>query len=183
MIKKVTKADIIKMTNTEGLICLGTGGDLEEWVEGINEMMVEENVTTNKKVFTDIYAFEDGETTNLLFLFPETKSEFNVSRLAMVRLQYDWMKWLSDYIGFESDYYEHEYEEEDIIPHFEPNHLFISGKRNGYSPEQCGRTLTVGELINILEDYDEDTLIYLSNDNGYTYGSITESDINCEEEY
>lgn len=55
--------------------------------------------------------------------------------------------------------------------------LFIEGKRNGYGIDQCGETLTVGELIALLEDYDEDTPIYLRNDGGYTYGSITERDI------
>ena len=57
------------------------------------------------------------------------------------------------------------------------NVLFINGKRNGYSPEQCGRTLTVGELIEILQGYDPDMEVYLKNDNGYTYGSITDYDI------
>ena len=55
--------------------------------------------------------------------------------------------------------------------------IYIEGKRNGYAPDQCGKTLTVGELIAILSDFDEDTPIYLRNDNGYTYGSITELDI------
>lgn len=59
--------------------------------------------------------------------------------------------------------------------------LFINGKRNGYDTKQCGHTLTVGELIEILQGFDEDTKIYLKNDNGYTYGSITEYDI--EENY
>lgn len=56
--------------------------------------------------------------------------------------------------------------------------IYIEGKRNGYSPDQCGQTLTVGELIEILEQFDEDSPVYLRNDNGYTYGSITERDIN-----
>ena len=55
------------------------------------------------------------------------------------------------------------------------NALFIEGRRNGYDPEQCGRTMTVGELIAYLEYFDEDALVYLRNDYGYTYGSITES--------
>ena len=59
--------------------------------------------------------------------------------------------------------------------------LFINGKRNGYDPKQCGHTLTVGELIEILQGFDEDTKIYLNNDGGYTYGSITEYDIYEEE--
>lgn len=55
--------------------------------------------------------------------------------------------------------------------------IYINGKRNGYSPEQCGRTLTAAELIEILSEYDEDTPVYISNDNGYTYGNITRWDI------
>lgn len=55
--------------------------------------------------------------------------------------------------------------------------LYINGNRNGYSPDQCGRTLTVGELLDILSEFDEDRAIYLRNDNGYTYGSITEEDV------
>ena len=42
---------------------------------------------------------------------------------------------------------------------------------------QCGKTLTARELIEILQGYDEDTPIYLRNDNGYTYGNITQYDI------
>lgn len=53
--------------------------------------------------------------------------------------------------------------------------VFIDGRRNGYIPEQCGKTMTVGELIAYLEKFDEDSKVYLRNDNGYTYGNITES--------
>lgn len=54
--------------------------------------------------------------------------------------------------------------------------LFIEGNRNGYSPAQCGRTMTVCELIEYLDQFEDDTLVYLRNDNGYTYGSIQEHD-------
>lgn len=64
----------------------------------------------------------------------------------------------------------------------EKRKLFIRGNRNGYSPDQCGRTLTVGELMALLEDFDEDMPIYLDNDNGYTYGSIGANDIWEEED-
>lgn len=59
--------------------------------------------------------------------------------------------------------------------------VFITGKRNGYDTEQCGKTLTVGQLIDLLKDFNEDSPVYLINDNGYTYGSITGWDINEEE--
>ena len=50
--------------------------------------------------------------------------------------------------------------------------ILLQTNRTGYTPSQCGRTLTVGELIRILEDYDEETPIYFSNDDGYTYGNL-----------
>lgn len=60
--------------------------------------------------------------------------------------------------------------------------LFIEGRRDGYSPEQCSETLTVGEMIEILSQYDEDMEIYLRNDRGYTYGSIDEDSFSEGEE-
>lgn len=61
--------------------------------------------------------------------------------------------------------------------------LFIVGKRNGYCIEQCGKTLTVGELKEELDNYDDDLPIYLNNDNRYTFGSITSYDISvCDTE-
>lgn len=60
--------------------------------------------------------------------------------------------------------------------------IFISGKRNGYSPESCGKTMTVGELIAYLSDFPENRPVYICNDNGYTYGSITDADIRDTED-
>ena len=61
-------------------------------------------------------------------------------------------------------------------------YLFIEGNRDGYTPKQCYETLTVGELISILENYDEDLKVYLRNDDGYTYGSISYRDLSTNEE-
>ena len=61
------------------------------------------------------------------------------------------------------------------------NVLYIEGRREGYAIDQIDRTMTVGELIEYLEQFDEDTKVYLNNDNGYTYGSITGSSF--EEDY
>lgn len=59
--------------------------------------------------------------------------------------------------------------------------ILIEAHRQGYDTDQVGDTVTAGELIKILEEYEEDTLIFISNDNGYTYGSIKNWDI--KEEY
>lgn len=55
--------------------------------------------------------------------------------------------------------------------------VFIKGRRDGYTPSQCYETLTVRELIEVLEDFDGDMPVYLRNDNGYTYGSISYNSI------
>ena len=52
--------------------------------------------------------------------------------------------------------------------------IAINGARDGYGPDQCHNSLTVGELIEALKEFDGDLPIYLVNDGGYTYGSITE---------
>ena len=59
--------------------------------------------------------------------------------------------------------------------------LLFQTFREGYAVDQIRKTMTVGELIEFLGNYDEDTPIYLSFDNGYTYGGITEN--HFEEDY
>ena len=46
-------------------------------------------------------------------------------------------------------------------------------RRDGYGIDQLRNPMTVGELKAILEDYEDDTLVILSHDRGYTYGSIS----------
>lgn len=61
------------------------------------------------------------------------------------------------------------------------NVVCIDGRRECYSPEQMDGTMTVGELISYLNNYfNPDDLVMINNDNGYTYGSITESSFTTE---
>ncbi len=50
--------------------------------------------------------------------------------------------------------------------------LFINAEREGYGIDQIRHTMTVSELIGYLEQFDEDTPVYLKHDGGYTYGGI-----------
>ena len=50
--------------------------------------------------------------------------------------------------------------------------LILNAEREGNSIAQIRSTMTVGELQAFLEEFDEDTPIYLSHDNGYTYGGV-----------
>lgn len=55
--------------------------------------------------------------------------------------------------------------------------LYINSIREGYSTNQCRKTMTVGELIELLQNYEPETEIFIKNDGGYTYGSIEEDRI------
>lgn len=61
------------------------------------------------------------------------------------------------------------------------NRIIINAVRQGYGTDQIDETMTVGDLIEILSDYDEDTPVYLGHDmksyGWYTYGGITQRDI------
>ena len=55
--------------------------------------------------------------------------------------------------------------------------IIINTQREGYGTDQVRRTMTAGELIAYLKQFDEDTPVYLGFDNQYTYGGIIESRI------
>ena len=59
--------------------------------------------------------------------------------------------------------------------------ILIEAQRQGYNPDQIHRTMTVEELIGLLEDFMvefcEDVEVFLSHDNGYTYGGIEFEDV------
>ena len=59
--------------------------------------------------------------------------------------------------------------------------VYINANREGYGIDQVRHTMTVGELIAYLEQFDEDAQVYLKHDDGYTYGGITEG--RFEEDY
>ena len=52
------------------------------------------------------------------------------------------------------------------------NMVIIQARRDAYSKNEV-RTITVKELIQELEQYDEDAKVVLSHDNGYTYGGVS----------
>lgn len=52
--------------------------------------------------------------------------------------------------------------------------LVYNTSLDAYGIEDVRHTMTVGELVAHLQDYDPDTPVYLSFDNGYTYGGLDE---------
>ena len=69
MIREKTTEDLRHMTDEEGLILQGCGGDLQEWVDGINELLTQEGILLNGSKFENAATFQHDGLTNLLFLF------------------------------------------------------------------------------------------------------------------
>ena len=88
-----------KMNDSEGLVLQGCGGDLQEWVDGINDMLTESGILQNDNRFEKAYSFKNGGLTCLLFPFEDV--QLDVGKLAIWRLRTreDFgSTWLSDYI-------------------------------------------------------------------------------------
>lgn len=98
--KQITIAELRKMNNTEGLILQGCGGDLTEWVEGINKMLTDEGILQNGSTFKEVSTFERQGIINLLFHMEGV--DLNIGKLAMWRLQTHGNfggTWVSDYVS------------------------------------------------------------------------------------
>ena len=95
----VTLHDLRKMNNSEALILQGCGGDLKEWVDGINDILTESGILQNESRFEKAYTFKNENLTCLLFPFDDV--QLDVGKLAMWRLHTHEQfggTWLSDYV-------------------------------------------------------------------------------------
>lgn len=99
-VQKITTDELRRMEDQEGLILQGCGGDPQEWLDGINEILTEERVLKKGARFEEAYTFEHDGLTCLLFPFKEGMV-IEMGRLAMWRLQthpHLGGTWLSDYV-------------------------------------------------------------------------------------
>lgn len=98
-INTITTEDLRRMEGREGLILQGCGGELQEWVDGINEMFTEAGILKDESRFVDVSTFRYGELTCLLYPFEDVDLE--IGKLAIWRLQtYENFggTWLSDFV-------------------------------------------------------------------------------------
>ncbi len=98
-ITTITTEDLRRMEGKEGLILQGCGGDLKEWVDGINEMFTDTGILKEGSKFEDVSAFQYGELTCLLYPFEDVK--LDIGKLAVWRLQTHadfGGTWLSDFV-------------------------------------------------------------------------------------
>ena len=99
-IRTISTGQLRRMGDQEGLILQGCGGDPQEWLDGINEILAQECILKKGAGFEEAYTFRHDGMTCMLFPFKED-TELDVGRLAAWRLaSYSTFggTWLSDYV-------------------------------------------------------------------------------------
>lgn len=90
--KKAHKSD-------EGIVLLGTGGDIAEWVNGVNQTLNDEGIAkgTPKDLWSAIYVLTtSGGRTDTALVFAKG-DKINIGKMAMWRLKFGDCSWISDY--------------------------------------------------------------------------------------
>ena len=94
----------------EALVCLGCGGDLQEWVDGVRGALQNDDVMHLGVDWPRVATLTTPGGRIDLVLFLPKPSDIDVGKLAMWRLRFGDCSWLSDYVvNYKSH---HEVEEE-----------------------------------------------------------------------
>lgn len=84
-IKNITTDDLRRMNGKEGLILQGCGGEVQEWVDGINNILKDNGILLDDTKFESVSVFQNGGVTCILYPFENV--HLDVGKLAMWRLQ------------------------------------------------------------------------------------------------
>ena len=98
-INSITLSDLRRMNGKEGLILQGCGGEIKEWMDGINKMLTDKGILLDNTKFENVSAFMSDGVTCILYPFEDV--HLDIGKLAMWRLQsYTAFAgtWLSDYV-------------------------------------------------------------------------------------
>ena len=165
-IKNITTNDLRKMNNKEGLILPGCGGEVKEWVDGINDILTENGILLDDTKFDNVSVFQNEGVTCILYPFDNV--HLDVGKLSMWRLQsYTAFAgtWLSDYVDNKLGGFEVKQKPDCELIGQDGNIFNLMGiashtlKQNGMADEakeMCSRVTSSGsycEALNIIGDY------------------------------
>ncbi len=99
-IQAITANDLRHMEGQQALILQNCGGELQEWLDGINDLFTENGILLEGSKFQDMYCFEHDGLTCLLYPMDDTV-KLNLGKLAIWRIAtHDNFggTWLSDFV-------------------------------------------------------------------------------------
>lgn len=98
-IEKISRTKVKNMAKeTEYLVWQGCGGPLEEWYNGIEQIMIDNEIAPKNYKMNKMYVFDNNGITCLL----TPLDKLNIGKLAFYRLQWReafGLMWLSDYVA------------------------------------------------------------------------------------
>ncbi len=80
-IERIKAEELRTMSDKEGLILQGCGGDIQEWLDGINDLLTEDEILINGARFESCLVFDNDGCTCILFPFEGV--DIDLGRLAM----------------------------------------------------------------------------------------------------
>lgn len=109
-VNKIKLESLRYMKDKQGLILRGCGGDISEWVDGINRDFTKGNILLDGTKFTDVSVFDYKDETCILYPFTEDL-KINLGKLSIWRVRTSEVfggTWLTDFVeghlgGFVSD--------------------------------------------------------------------------------
>ena len=122
-IRTISTEQLRRMGDQEGLVLQGCGGDPQEWLDGINEILTNEGILKKGAGFEEAYTFQHDGLTCLLFPFKEDM-ELDMGKLAVWRLVTHSTfggTWLSDYVPNRLGGFVQEQERKAVPEHVKPD--------------------------------------------------------------
>lgn len=173
IINNVLSSELRRMKGKEGLVLQGCGGEIQEWVNGINTMFEEKGILLDNTKFENISVFQNDGVTCVLYPFDNV--HLDVGKLSIWRLQsytaFAGM-WLSYYVdnklgGYVTDGYdENQVQKPDCNLIGQDGNIFnLVGiashtlKKYGFvdeAKEMCSRVASSGsysEALGIISEY------------------------------
>lgn len=94
MMREGVFADVLKLKEADGLVCLGCGGDPNDWDKGVREKLP----PSCKDILGDAFIVKTtGGRTDIVFPFkPDVQIDMGV--LAVWRISFGDCSWISDYV-------------------------------------------------------------------------------------
>lgn len=90
-------AFVEKTNNTDGIVLLGCGGDLQEWVSGVTKLLKEEKIIKKSPWQSAFLLTTTGGRNDIALVFKKNP-ELEMGKMAIWRLKFGDCSWISDYV-------------------------------------------------------------------------------------